>query len=93
MPLQRENMKTLSRLMLANFINDLVLGGLIHFIFNSFGRSHCSSRMMSNPMNSTLGLSALASFKKAARVAGPLGDSTNGPFMKPNENASREIFF
>jgi hypothetical protein len=25
-------MKTLSRLMLANFINDLVLGGLIHFI-------------------------------------------------------------
>ena len=40
MPLQRENMKILSRLMLANFINDLVLGGLIHFIFNSFGRSH-----------------------------------------------------
>jgi len=69
-PLQRKNMKTLSRLMLANFINDLVLGGLIHFIFNSFGRSQCSSRMMSNRMNSPLGLSALASFSKAARVAG-----------------------
>jgi hypothetical protein len=42
--------------MLANFINDLVLGGLIHFIFNSFGRSHCSSRVMSNRMNSPLRL-------------------------------------
>jgi hypothetical protein len=41
--------------MLANFIKDLVLGGLIHYIFNSFGRSHGSSRMMSNPMNSPLG--------------------------------------
>ena len=77
-------MKTLSRLMLANFINDLVLGGLIHFIFNSFGRSHCSSRVMSKPMNSTCELE---------RLSDPVGQPlvlvlrSTGPFSPSARNS------